>query len=54
MKDNFHNSRFIYDIDMKLGPVTKFAKKSTVTSKKTHDDVMSANCSIIDLFQIYG
>ena len=54
MKDNFLNSRFIYDIDMKLGPVIKFDKKNTATSKKIDDDVMSANCGIIDLFPIYG
>ena len=32
---------------MKLGPVNKFDKRNTVTSKKIDDDVMSANFGVI-------
>ena len=39
---------------MKLGPVTKLAKKKKSTSKKFDDDVMSENCDVIDIFPIYG
>ena len=38
---------------MKLGPVTKFKKRSE-TTEKTDDDVMSKNCDVIDIFPIYG
>ena len=34
MKENCQNSRTSDDIDMKLGPVTKFAKRNKTTSKK--------------------
>ena len=53
MKGNFQNSRTINGIDMKLRPVSKFDKRNTAKSKRFDDDVMSANCSIIDLFRIY-
>ena len=33
MKENCHNSRISNDIDMKLGPVTKFNKRNKTTSK---------------------
>ena len=46
MKGNFHNSRAINDIDMKLRPVTKFDKKNTATLKRFDDEVMSANCGV--------
>ena len=39
---------------MKLGPVTKFDKRNTSTSKNTDDNVMSANCDVIVFFPIYG
>ena len=39
---------------MKLGPVTKFDKRNTRTSKKYDDDVMSSNCDVIVFFPIYG
>ena len=39
---------------MKLGPVTKLDKRKRATSKKFDDKVMSANCDVIVLFQIYG
>ena len=39
---------------MKLGPVTKFEKRSKPTSKKFDDDVMLENCDVIDIFLIYG
>ena len=38
---------------MKLGPLTKFDKRSKTTSKKFDDDVMSENCDLIDIFPIY-
>ena len=39
---------------MKLGPVTKLEKKNTATLKKFNEDVMSSNCDVAVLFQIYG
>ena len=39
---------------MKLGPVTKLDKRNETTSKKSNDDVMSANCDAIAIFLIYG
>ena len=38
---------------MKLGPVTKFDKRSKTTLKKFDDDVMLGNCDAIDIFPIY-
>ena len=54
MKENCHNSRTSDDIDMKLGPVTKFDKRNKTTQKKFDDNVMSANCDVIAIFSIYG
>ena len=39
---------------MKLGPVTKLDKKNKTTSKKSDNNVMSANCVAIVIFSIYG
>ena len=39
---------------MKLGPVTKLDKRNKTTSKKFDDNVMSENCDVIAIFQIYG
>ena len=50
MKENCHNSRLSDDVNMKLGPVTKMTRETT--SKKSDDEVMSANCEIIVIFQI--
>ena len=50
---NCHNSRASNDIDMKLGPATKLAKKNTA-SQKNDDDIMSANCGTIIIIPIYG
>ena len=52
INENCHNSRTNNDIDMKLGPVTKFDKRSTATLKKFDDDFMSTNCDVIVTFQI--
>ena len=41
-------------MDLKLGPVFKLDKRNKTTSKKFDDDVMSANCNVILIFQIYG
>ena len=49
MKDNFLNSRFIYDIDMKLGPVTKFDKKIRRHQKK----LMMMSCQQIVISLIF-
>ena len=46
IKEYYHNSRISGDIDMKLGPVTKFRKKNKTTSKVLDDDVISTNCSL--------
>ena len=48
--ENRHNSRTNYDINMKLGSVTKLDKTKMTTSKKIGNDVMSANCGIIYFF----
>ena len=39
---------------MKLGPVTKLDKRNKTTSKNFDDDVMSENCDVTAIFQIYG
>ena len=39
---------------MKLGLTTKIDKRNKTTSKKIDDNVMSANCKIINIFLIYG
>ena len=54
MNDNFHNSRIINNIDLKVGLVTQFDKRNTATLKKFHYDAISTNCGIIDLCPIYG
>ena len=51
---NCHNSRTSCDIDMKLGLVTKFEKRSKATSKKFDNDIMSDNFDVIDNFSIYN
>ena len=51
IKVNCHNSRTTDDIDMKLGPVTKLAKRNKTTSKK-FDDVKI--CDVIAIFPIYS
>ena len=38
---------------MKLGPVTKADKRNKTTSKKTDDNIMSKNYSVITIFPIY-
>ena len=38
---------------MKLGPVTKLARKTEQGQKKVDDDVMSANCDDTVIFPIY-
>ena len=54
IKESCHNSRTRDDIDMKLGPVTKLDKRNKTTSKKFDVDVMSENCDVIVIFQIFG
>ena len=49
-----HNSRTSDDIHMKLGPVTKLDKRNKITSKKFDDDIMSKNCVVIVIFQIFS
>ena len=39
---------------MKLGPVTKLAKRNTATPEKFNNKIMSANCDVIVIFPIYG
>ena len=39
---------------MKIGPVTKIDKRNKTTSKKFDDDVMSENCDVVVIFQIFG
>ena len=54
IKENCHNSRTGDDIDMKLEPATKLDKRNKTISKKSDDDVLSANCDAIVIFPIYG
>ena len=54
INENCRNSRTSYDIDMKLGPVTKMDKRNMTTSKKPDVDVMSVNCNVAVFFPIYG
>ena len=42
------------DIDMKHGPVTKLDKRNKTMSKKIDDGVLSENCDVIVIFQIYA
>ena len=53
IKEKCYNSRTSRDIDMKLGPVTKFDKRNRTRSKKIDDDVMSENCDVIVIFRIF-
>ena len=39
---------------MKLGPVTKLAKRNMATLKKIDDDIMSKNCDVNIFFLSYG
>ena len=54
IKENCHNSRTSDDTDMKLGPVTKPDNRNKTTSQNADDEVMSRNCDIIVIFQIFG
>ena len=54
IKENSHNSRTSDDIDMKLGPVTKFYKRKKTTSKKLSMTPCWKNCEIFVIFLIYG
>ena len=54
IKENCLNSRTSDDIDVKLVPVTKLDKRNKTMSKKCGDNVMSTNCYVIVIFQIYG
>ena len=38
---------------MKLEPVTKLHKRNKTTSKKSEDDIMSANYDVIIIFPTY-
>ena len=53
IQENCHKSRTSNDIDMKPGLVTKLDKRNGSTSKKSDDDVMSANCDVIVIFTIF-
>ena len=54
IKENCHNSRYSYDIDIKLGPVTKPDTKKKTTLNKINDDVMSENSDVIGISTIYS
>ena len=51
MKENSHNSRNSYDIDMKPGPVTILDKRNKTPSNKFVDDVMSEIETPLSFFQ---
>ena len=50
---NCYNSKTSDDIDMEHRPVTKF-NKGIKKLKKINDAVISVNCDVIAIFQIYG
>ena len=52
IKENYHDSRTIDGIDMRLAPVTKLDKRNNV--KKIDNDVISATCDVIVILSIYG
>ena len=54
INENCHNSRASDDIDMKVGPVTRFHKKNKTTSKNFDNYIMSANCDVLVIFLVYG
>ena len=54
IKENCHNSITSNDIDMKLEAVTKLGNRNSATSKKTDNDVTSANYDAMVIFPIYG
>ena len=54
IKEKCHNSRTSDDIDMKLGPRTKVAKRNKTASKNVDADFMSENYDVIVIFPIYG
>ena len=54
IKGNCYNSRTSDDIDITLVLVTKLKTKNKTTSKKIDNDVMSENCNVIAIFQIFG
>ena len=39
---------------MKVGPLTKLDERNKANSKKFDDGVMSENCDVIVIFQIFG
>ena len=53
-KENCHNYRTSDNIGMKLEPATKRDKRNKTTSKDFVEDVISGNCDVIVIFQIYG
>ena len=54
IKENCHNSKTNYDIDLKLGQMTKLDKRNKTMSKKFEDDVMAPNCDVIVIFPSFG
>ena len=50
INENCHNSRNFYDIDMKLGPVTKLDKRNMSMVKQIDDDDLTTNCDVIIIF----
>ena len=54
IKENCHISRTSADIDMNLGPVTKFDKRNKTTSKKFDNDVIPENCDLKIVIVISG
>ena len=54
INENCHNSRTSRDIEIKVGPITKFGKGNTTISEKLDNHVISVNCDVIIIFPIYG
>ena len=47
INDNYHNSKYSHDIDIKLEPVTKCDKRKTAALQKFDVDVELTNCDLI-------
>ena len=54
LKENYHNPKTYDDIDVKLGPAFQLDKRNKSKPKKIDNDVIPANCDVIDVFLIYG
>ena len=54
IKENCHNSRTSNDIDIKLGPVSEFDKRTQQRQKKKKKKELCGNCHFFDLCSIWS